>query len=377
MNTILIIGVVQGIFLALLILTKKKKNISDYLLSLNFLIFATTTFLSFMELYNRQNGYPYPAFLNSSPTMIFLHGPAIWFYVKSLTTKNFKFSKIDILHLIPFFIVSILLFSGHFLYPVETRIEIDINQSFKERLIYPVVIAGIAVSSLSYIFIAIWRVKKYKDEIKSYFSEISGIGLDWLKFLLYSAVVLYAFNSLTYTLDYIWQLMPYSFMQSLAHAMASLFVLTLAFFGLRQENVFISMPVKMNLDKRQQSPSLNMSTNSKDSTFINDLLHYMQQNKPHLDQCITIAGLSGQLNTSPEYLSSILNVQLNKSFFDFINHYRIKEFKQKCKDPQNKDYTLISIALDCGFSSKATFNRVFKNMTGYTPSQYLQQVSKN
>jgi AraC-like DNA-binding protein len=46
-----------------------------------------------------------------------------------------------------------------------------------------------------------------------------------------------------------------------------------------------------------------------------------------------------------------------------------------CKDEKNENFTLISIAYDSGFNSKATFNRVFKNITGITPGAYYKNVS--
>jgi AraC-like DNA-binding protein len=82
------------------------------------------------------------------------------------------------------------------------------------------------------------------------------------------------------------------------------------------------------------------------------------------------------MNVQEEYLSSILNNQLNRNFFDFVNQYRVEEFKTQCLNPQNETFTLIGLAYDCGFNSKATFNRVFKNITSLTPGEYKQSVSR-
>jgi AraC-like DNA-binding protein len=101
----------------------------------------------------------------------------------------------------------------------------------------------------------------------------------------------------------------------------------------------------------------------------------MKAEKPHLDPDINLSLLSGKLKVSSEYLSSILNSRLNKSFFDFINHYRVDEFKRLCKDPGKKNLTLISLAYESGFNSKATFNRVFKREMNCTPSEYYSRVS--
>jgi AraC-like DNA-binding protein len=79
----------------------------------------------------------------------------------------------------------------------------------------------------------------------------------------------------------------------------------------------------------------------------------------------------------PRYLSQLINKKSEKNFRDFINQFRIEEFKKRARDPDSKNYTLLSIAYECGFNSKATFNRVFKNHTGITPSTFYKHPELN
>lgn len=103
----------------------------------------------------------------------------------------------------------------------------------------------------------------------------------------------------------------------------------------------------------------------------------MQEKKPHHDPDLTLAGLSQLLGVQPEYLSRILNRKIGMHFFDFVNHYRIEDFKALCREKRFSKYTLLGMAYDCGFNSKATFNRVFKNATGLTPGDYAQSVKES
>jgi len=80
------------------------------------------------------------------------------------------------------------------------------------------------------------------------------------------------------------------------------------------------------------------------------------------------------LQISTNHLSQVINENLDKNFFDFVNGYRVEMVKQKMKDPSNKNYTLLSLAYDCGFNSKSSFNAIFKKYTGSTPSQYLNTI---
>lgn len=100
----------------------------------------------------------------------------------------------------------------------------------------------------------------------------------------------------------------------------------------------------------------------------------MTNEMPYLENNLSLSMLAEQLNISANQLSQLLNEYLNKNFYDFINTYRLKEFKEGVKDPKNSHFTLLSIAYQCGFNSKTTFNTFFKKATGKTPSEYYKSL---
>ncbi|GAB2566209.1 helix-turn-helix domain-containing protein [Spirosoma areae] len=102
---------------------------------------------------------------------------------------------------------------------------------------------------------------------------------------------------------------------------------------------------------------------------------YMQQNKPYTNPNLSIHELATGLKMPPHVLSKVINDGFGKNFFDFINHYRIEEFKRRMDDPRSKHYTLLSLAFDVGFNSKTAFNRAFKKLTNQTPKEYFNMVS--
>jgi AraC-like DNA-binding protein len=73
-------------------------------------------------------------------------------------------------------------------------------------------------------------------------------------------------------------------------------------------------------------------------------------------------------------LSQVLNVQLNQNFPDFVNSYRVEEAKLRMQGSDAMKYTLTAIAMQCGFSAKSSFLRVFKKATNMTPSDYFKSV---
>ena len=108
--------------------------------------------------------------------------------------------------------------------------------------------------------------------------------------------------------------------------------------------------------------------------FSKRLLAFMEKEKPYLDAELTIQDLSAKINISKHHLTEILNNGQGKNFFTFINEYRIEEVKRKLSDPAFDHLTILGIAYDCGFNSKSSFNTLFKQYTGYTPSDFKKQV---
>jgi len=86
---------------------------------------------------------------------------------------------------------------------------------------------------------------------------------------------------------------------------------------------------------------------------------------------LTLVELSKILDAHPNHLSQVINEMEGKNFYNYINALRIEEFIKIASLPENKKYTMISLAYDCGFSTKSTFNKHFKLQTGKTPTGFF------
>jgi YesN/AraC family two-component response regulator len=86
---------------------------------------------------------------------------------------------------------------------------------------------------------------------------------------------------------------------------------------------------------------------------------------------LTLTDLAKYLSTNPSMLSKIINQSFEMNFNDFVNYYRVEEVKEKLQNPTNASLTIMSIAYDAGFNSKATFNRAFKKLTGKNPKEFI------
>ena len=108
--------------------------------------------------------------------------------------------------------------------------------------------------------------------------------------------------------------------------------------------------------------------------YLDRLVRYMENEKPFLDMQLSLDKLAGALDLKPGYLSQVLNERLELNFYEFVNEYRVREAQAKIADAARADRTLLAIAHESGFNSKASFNRAFRRVTGKTPSEYARAL---
>jgi YesN/AraC family two-component response regulator len=100
----------------------------------------------------------------------------------------------------------------------------------------------------------------------------------------------------------------------------------------------------------------------------------IQEEKWYQNSELTLLDLAKKLGTNVSVISKTINQGFQMNFNDCINSYRIKAVKNSLAGGEHKNSTLLGIAFDSGFNSKATFNRAFKKNTGKTPKEYIETL---
>ena len=132
-------------------------------------------------------------------------------------------------------------------------------------------------------------------------------------------------------------------------------------FGIRHPDLFAS-PIA---EPRPEEPM------PIDDPLANRLLAFMEHQKPHRDETLTIAALAAQIGEQEYRLRRLINGQLGyRNFATFLNGYRLAEVKAALIDPSQRDVSILTIALDAGFGSLGPFNRAFREAEGMTPSAF-------
>lgn len=88
---------------------------------------------------------------------------------------------------------------------------------------------------------------------------------------------------------------------------------------------------------------------------------------------ISVAMLATLLDMSSRQLSRFINQEMDSSFFDLINGYRVNDAKQQLSK-LTQQQSILEIAMDVGFQSKSSFNRIFKKHTGQTPTAFIKSI---
>lgn len=131
------------------------------------------------------------------------------------------------------------------------------------------------------------------------------------------------------------------------------------------------------IDKEKNTKVLTLKSDIAENMLLR-LLSYMKDFKPFLNEACSIQSISAQTGIPVYQLSNIINNKLKKSFPEFINEYRINNAKHILLSEKTETITIESIATECGFGSKSTFNRTFKKYSNnLTPSEYILQYKAN
>jgi AraC-like DNA-binding protein len=214
--------------------------------------------------------------------------------------------------------------------------------------------------------------KKLDINIFNNFSNPANIDLYWVRRLvLVFGIIWTALISIT-IIHHIFNMFSMVFCTDGLFLSLSAFVILIGYFGLKQKVIFSAEQHLIEAEDERILTKYSGSrlTDSEAKQHAEKLRDHMKSSKSYLNPDLSLSQLAAELNISSHYLSQVINEQFNLNFFDFVNRYRVEAFKEKAKDPELRNYSLLGIAFECGFNSKSAFNRIFKQATGLTPSQY-------
>jgi AraC-like DNA-binding protein len=398
-------GIAITFFLLLLLLGKKGKTAADVILAIWLAVIGVHLLLYYMFFTGRIFSYPW--LLGVQFPFPLLHGPLLYLYAGVLTGKINPASKKNFLHFVPVLVCYAYLIP-FLLRPAEEKIYVFQHHGTGYETFMKTSILAVIISGIVYCTLTILLHRAHKRNILNQFSYTEKINLDWIQYLMYGIAVIWAF--VIFSDD------------NLIFGAVVFFVLFMGFFGIRQIGIFTpgNTPLDFDLensvaeitssadttaaetipkkDKPDSSPieskeivmppieiirnsdnepkkkysrsGLTAEASAELHKKLNNLIH---SEKIFAEPELTLTELSKKLGTHPNYLSQVINEKEGKNFYDYINTLRTEEFIKTVTNPDSRKFTLLSLAFECGFNSKSSFNKYFKKVTRQSPSEYLQQ----
>lgn len=389
-------GISIAFFLTLLLLAKKNKSLADKILGAWLTVMCIH--LCLFSLRYLSGDIHYSFLLGIETHLPLLHGPFLYLYTAAMTNQLPANKKLLLLHFIPP-LLSVVLFSGFYLLPAEQKIAIYKKAGAGYEKEITINLTAIYISGILYVCWCSVLLKKHKLRIKEQFSYTEKINLNWLRYLVYGIGI-------------IWIAVLIGQDERIFSTVV-VFILLLGFFGIRQVGIFsqtnpstslqekITKEVEeaarkvelentapglieqttiysgndaVNSDTTKKKYSKSGLTEDQAGQLQKELAELMEKEKIFTQTELTLADLAARLNVHPNYLSQVINEKEETNFYDYINTLRIREFKKIAALPENKKYTILTLAYECGFNSKSSFNRYFKKVTGVSPSEYMRTV---
>jgi AraC-like DNA-binding protein len=383
---IFIAGMTIAVFFEILLITKKNKSTADNVLAVWMFLITVHLFLFYLSFTGEIFNYPF--LLGTGMPLPLLQGVFLYLYVGSVTNQLSDDRKLLLLHFVPATAMYLYLIS-FFILPAEEKILVFRNQGAGYETFSAIRSAAVLISGVVYVAWATILLRRHKRRILDLFSYRQRVDLRWLQVLVWG-------------MGAIWLLV---FFQNdvVVFGGVTVFVFLIGFFGIRQVRIFDPEPAPPPDETGMTTGTMTTGTitagtvtdgtmtagkttagkekyvksglnKERAEQLYREVSRLMKEEAVYKKSDLTLDDLASRLKVHSNYLSQALNELDGRNFYDFVNFHRLEEFKRLLSDPKNRSLTLLSLAFDCGFNSKSSFNRHFKKMTGQTPSEYFSSL---
>jgi AraC-like DNA-binding protein len=377
----LLAGSFQGFILAVVLFFRQNHRPANRIFAF---FLCLISFHLILAAFDEQSFFTrFPHLLHITWVMPLLYGPLVIIFFRRISLISPQFKPAEVLFFVPF-LISLTLQLPFFLQSAQEKIAYinDFSRSVADDFGFMNQFTNFF--HLFFFTHAIIEFQKHKKHIVQYYSDISKAQMRWYYNFILIIFVLVLFSIVTFygkkwDLPYLKHIYPYHFLGIvIAIYWTGYKVLhqPLLFGGEIPES-FIQ-PVKSDASPEQQSESLPPETRQIKinpqlvQELEKSLRNLMENEKLYLNSELTIQEVAEKLKTNKQYISEVINKSFRKNFYDFVNDYRLEEFKRLAALPGSDRMNILGIAFEAGFNSKATFNAVFKKKNGMTPSEFIR-----
>lgn len=309
---------------------------------------------------------------------VLLIGPVVFFYTKSLLNKSFRLSKKDWIHFIPailYFIYSLIIF-------VTDKLILDDYYFYadgRDKDLANWYQAAGLISMSFYLILSLKYYANYKVLIFETVSYADTVLFKWIRNFMIAFLGILILRVLFFILNPDWGEFGSQFWHYISFSFVFYYISVNGYSHAVKSSILSSITSKeTDVFYEVEKPSSTTQDNSieKDIAYWKPkILVLINEDKIYENPTLTLSDVANQLNTNTKIVSSVVNNGFQMNFNDFINHYRVEAVIEQLKKGEQNTKTLLGIALECGFNSKATFNRAFKKNTSLSPKEFLVKLS--
>lgn len=361
LSVLILLGAVQGFFLAVLLLRRRPRRRADgWLIALMcaYGLGVSTIALGISNVFSAL-----PHLVGTTTALPFLYGPLHYLYVRDLGTGRASFRKRDGWHFLPFLAYTL------YLVPFYAKSAAYKHAFFQAMLagegppLLDIMAALKALHGLFYLGAALYLLRH------SSASHISASHWTWLWRLTLLTVGLWLLNAGLLGLNGLGVTSPNSVDAVMGLAIAGV-IYGVGYLGLRQPSIFVDAPSSKTTPKYERS-----GLDPADAeTYARQLHRALAEQHLYRQSGLTLPELARALDVPAHQLSQVINDHLEQNFFDLVNAYRVEEAQRRLGDPDCAHWTMLAIADEAGFGSRSAFNAAFKKHVGMTPSQYKKRA---
>jgi AraC-like DNA-binding protein len=366
-----------------LIFKKKNKSTADYLLvGINLLVGC---FLISDVLVNWKLTSATVIFQNGVPLFLF---PVFALYVLQFTrAQKGSLRWFHYLIFLPGIIFLVGSLIDHYLLGSYSPAEVEAHFN-TPALGYQLIFKG---AQLLFIVILAYLLKgltRFEGELKAGYSTLDTIDVKWLKQFTW---IYLGSISLTFVL-FLSQnlgLIPFDIKQvfGIVYGILVLSIFYMNYQGIQHYTLDQLQATPPDMAKASEIPpsaqeapvlpSPELGLDEAEEKTEREMLEVIEKEKLYLEPKFSLRDLADRLGQSTHNISRIINAREGRTFYDLINGYRVQHLQQLLADPAKQHLTILALGLESGFNSKASLNRIFKNVTGLTPRQYLQKQAQS
>jgi AraC-like DNA-binding protein len=304
-------------------------------------------------------------------------GPVFYFYTKTLLNSSYKLSKKDTIHFIPaalYLIYSLVVFItdklilDEFYFYADGR-DKDLSNWYQ--------ISGL-ISMTFYLLLSLRLYFNYRKLIFDRVSFAESVLFRWIRNFMIALLIIVVLRISFFVFNWSWGNFGSQFWHYIIFSVVFYYISINGYANaVRVSTLSLNQAVEVDVfkeieeEKKDESPLI---AENDLNLWKEKILHLISEDKIYENPRLTLSDVAQELQTTTKIISTVVNSGFQMNFNDFINHHRIEAVKNKIKNGEHNTTTLLGIAYDCGFNSKATFNRAFKKRTGTSPKEYIDSL---